>query len=311
MDWFLITPILAAAIRAGTPLVFAGLGELIMEKSGVLNLGLEGIMLISALTGFVTAYTTGSLTMAILAAALIGGIVSLLHGWICISLQGNQIVSGLAIAMFGTGLSGYLGTNWIGVAPKVSFSVVPIPLLSDIPWVGPILFSHNPMVYLSYLLAPTMAFFLYKTEWGLDVRACGENPEAADAMGLNISNIRYGCVFFGGMLIGLSGAYLSLAYTSMWVEKMSAGRGWIAIAIVIFSGWKPSRLVWGAYLFGGIEALQLRLQASGKFTDVPVYFLSMLPYIFTILVLLLAKIKKGGDDVPKALARPFSRESYH
>lgn len=311
MEYALILAIFAAAIRASTPLIFAGIGELITEKTGVLNLGVEGIMLVSALSGFVTAHVTSNLYCAIAAAALTGGIFSLLHGWICISLRGNQIVSGLAITLLGSGLSGYFGRPWIGIAPSAFFSPLPIPYLCDLPALGPILFMQNALVYISYFLPFLVWFGLHKTDWGLSMRACGENPAAADVMGVHVNLIRYAGVFLGGMLMGIAGAYLSLAYTHMWGEDMCGGKGWIAIALVIFASWKPSRLMWGAYLFGGIEAIQLRGQASGKFTAIPVYFLMMLPYLFTIAILVLSKLRKGGDDVPHALAQPFHRESVN
>jgi simple sugar transport system permease protein len=309
MEELLAVSVLAAAIRASTPLVFAGLGELVSEKGGVLNLGVEGIMLVSALSGYVAAHASGSLTLAVFAAALAGGALSLLHGWICISLRGNQIVSGLAITILGGGLSGYLGRRWIGTAPELFFSVAPIPFLSDLPIIGPVLFKQNILVYVSYLLVPLIAWILYKTAWGLSVRACGENPAAADIMGVDVARVRYLCVLLGGMLMGVAGIYLSLAYTHMWGEDMCGGRGWIAIALVIFSGWKPLRLMWGAYLFGGIEAIQLRCQASGKFTYIPVYFLMMLPYLFTIAILVFSKLGKNRDDAPLSLALPFHREA--
>ena len=308
MEATLIIAILASAIRASTPLIFAGMGELLTEKSGVLNLGVEGVMLIGALSGFVVAQVTGSLFLAVLAAAMAGGLFSLLHGLICISWRSNQIVSGLALVMLGSGLSGYFGRPWVGVAPRIFFTTQPIPWLSEIPWLGPILFSQNLLVYLSYLTVPLLGLLLYQTDWGLSIRACGDNPAATDIMGISVAKVRYCCVGCGGMLMGIGGAYLSLAYTHMWGEELAGGRGWIAIALVIFSGWQPARLLWGAYLFGGIEAIQLRCQASGKFTAIPVYFLMMLPYLATMLMLTISKLGEHRDDSPQALAQPFHRE---
>jgi len=304
--WPLIVPTLAAAVRAGTPILFAALGELLAERSGVLNLGVEGMMLVGALVGFMTAQGTGEPWLGLLAAGGAGAAVSLLHAFLTITLRANQVVSGLALTIFGTGVSGFLGKPLIGV-PAAGFSPLRLPLLAELPLVGPIFFRHDSMVYLSYLLIPLFWGLLYRTRPGLNIRAVGESPESADAMGVGVALTRYLCVLIGGLLAGLGGAYLSLAYTHMWIENMTAGRGWIALAIVIFGTWDPIRVALGAYLFGGVQALQLRLQAVG--VGLPAYLLMMTPYVFTILVLVSAtrETVRRRIGAPAALGLPYAR----
>jgi len=304
---YLLLSILAAAVRAGTPILFGTLGEIITERSGVLNLGVEGMMLMGALTGFMTAHYTGNPYLGIFLALGAGGLVSMIHAFLCITLRANQVVSGLSLTIFATGLSALLGKPIIGVTAQGLKPVV-IPLLSQIPILGPILFRQDILVYFSYLLVPLLWILLYRTRPGLNIRSTGENPETADAMGVNVYAVRYRCVLIGGVLAGLGGAYLSLAYTPMWIENMTAGRGWIAIALVIFATWNPVRAVAGAYLFGGINALQMRIQAVG--TRIPVYFLLMMPYLLTILVLTLASRETVRKRIgtPAALGVPYVRE---
>jgi simple sugar transport system permease protein len=298
--------VFAAAIRAGTPVLFATLGEIFAERAGILNLGVEGMMLVGALAGFVTTVRTGDPWLGALAAAAASGSLSLIHAVLSITLRANQVASGLALTIFGTGLSASLGRTFVGI-PAPVFQTTPLPVLRDIPVLGPILFQQDPLVYLSYVIVPAAWYVLYRTRWGLNIRAVGESPEAADAMGVDVARVRYACVVIGGILAGLGGAFLSTAYTGMWIENMTAGRGWIAVALVIFATWDPLRAVVGAYLFGGVNALQLHLQAAG--TRLPVYLLLMAPYIFTIIVLVFATQETARKRLgaPAALSIPYSR----
>jgi simple sugar transport system permease protein len=301
--------ILSAAIRSGTPLLFATLGEIITERSGVLNLGLEGLMLIGAIFGFMAAYIFQNIYLAFILAIIAGAVFSLIHAFMTITLKANQTVSGLALTMFGTGLSGMLGRNYIGkVAPR--FQPIEIPFLSKIPLVGKVFFSHDILVYISYILVLGVAYLLFKTKMGMNLRAVGEEPSAADSAGINVFLTRYLATITGGALTAAGGAYLSLAYTSMWIENMSAGRGWIAIALVIFSMWNPYRALIGSYLFGGIIAMQLRLQAEGKINISP-NLLMMLPYLTTLIIMIIFSFNENFRKrmgAPSALGVPYSRE---
>ncbi|EGO65858.1 ABC transporter permease [Acetonema longum] len=299
--------ILAAAITAGTPILFAALGELVTERAGILNLGVEGIMLVGAVSGFIAAVTTGSSWLGLAAAMLAGGLVALIHALLCITLRANQIVSGLALTLFGAGLSGYLGKDYIGIPVPSPFAVQPLGFLSDLPLVGPVFFQHDVLVYLSYLLVPLLWFFMYRTRPGLYLRALGENPAAADALGVKVFALRYLYITLGGMLCGIGGAYLSLAYAPSWLENMTAGRGWIAVALVIFALWNPVRAMIGSYFFGGVDALGFHLQVLG--VSVSPFLLSMLPYLFTIIVLVIVMARQGGRlTAPGALGLPYNRE---
>ena len=300
--------ILSAAVSSGTPVLYAALGELVCERSGVLNLGVEGMMLVGAVSGFLTAVRTGSLAAGVLAALIAGGLMGLIHAFMTITLKVNQVVSGLALTLFGTGLSGYLGKSMIGVPLPVTFGQAPIPGLSRIPLIGTILFKHDLLVYLTYVVVPVLWFYLYRTRPGLHLRSVGESPETADALGVNVFAIRYASVTAGGMLAGLGGAYLSLAYAPSWLENMTAGRGWIAVALVIFAVWDPFRAMLGAYLFGGIDALGFRIQVLGA--SIPSFFLKMMPYVFTIVVLVIvtATAAKRSSRAPEALGSPYERE---
>ncbi|KAA5607591.1 ABC transporter permease [Roseospira marina] len=279
-----IVALLVATIRAATPLALAAVGELVTEKSGVLNLGVEGMMLVGAVAAFATAVATGSLALALLAAIIAGMLVALLFAVMTLSLMSNQVATGLALTIFGIGLSAFVGKDFIGI-PIESLESVYVPWLSDLPLVGPVLFSQDPLVYASVALTFAVSWFLYRTRPGLVVRAVGENHSAAHAIGYPVIGIRYLCVLFGGAMSGLAGAYLSLAYTPMWVENMTAGRGWIALALVVFATWKPGRVLLGAYLFGGVTIIQLHAQGLG--VEVSSHILSMLPYLATIVVLVL------------------------
>jgi simple sugar transport system permease protein len=298
---------LQATVRAGTPLLFAVLGTILTERSGVMNLGLEGIMLIGAIGGFVASYNTSSLLAAVLVAMLGGAILGLVHAFFTVTLKINQIVSGLAITMLGAGISGLWGRDYIGVIAK-RFTPVRLPFLSELPYAGQIFFSHDFLVYVSYLVVPAMWFVIYKTKFGMTLRAVGESPDAADARGINVFAIRYVYTVIGASVTAIGGAYLSLAYNSMWIENMTAGRGWIAIALVLFATWDPLKALLGAYLFGGITALGLRLQAIG--THISPDFLKMLPYLLTIVVLFFTSTDnlKRKVGAPASLGTPYSRE---
>ena len=299
----LATDAMIAAIRVGTPLLFATLGEIYAERSGVLNLGVEGMMLTGALAGFVTTLWTGSPVLGLLAGAGAGGLMALIHAFLSISLRANQIVSGLALTMFGIGLTGVLGRRFVGIQLARRFYPIIIPGLSEIPVIGP-LFSSNAMVYLSLALAVLLWFVLFKTKLGIEIRAVGENPAAADALGVNVYLIRYLCVTIGGVLAGIGGAFLPLGKPLSWTENMTAGLGWIAIAITIFAMWRPGRAIFGSYLFGAMLWLAYRLQP---------YFasniLNMAPYVLTIIVLLLGtrEILRKRIGAPSALSIPYRR----
>lgn len=297
------TAIILATIGAGTPLVFAALGELITEKSGVLNLGVEGMMLVGAIAGFVVAAETGNVPLAALAGMLAGAGMALLFGILTLTFMANQVASGLALTIFGIGLSAFLGLDYTSVA----FGGVPeihIPLLSDIPLLG-IVFSLDLLVYASFVVFLGIVWFLYRTRAGLALRGIGESPHSAHALGYPVIRIRYLAVLFGGAMGGLGGVYLSIAYTPMWVEGMTAGRGWIALALVVFSTWRPLRVLAGAYLFGGVTIIQFHAQGAG--VEIPSQFLSMLPYLATIAVLVVISrdIATVRLHQPAALGTPF------
>ena len=303
-----LIPVMAAAVRSGTPILYATLGEILTERSGVQNLGLEGLMLMGAFSGFSVTYSTGDPWLGVLTAFFVGVAISAVHAFLSVSVGANQVVSGLAVTMFGTGASSLLGRKMIGLTVK-GFGKVPEPLLSEIPVAGPVLFDHDPLVYISYGLVLFLLWFIFRTRQGLNLRAVGESPVVVDAMGLSAARLRYLYTMIGGGMAAVGGAYLSLAYTKMWGEGMSAGRGWIAVALVIFAVWHPARAVLGAYLFGGVGAMQLRIQAAG--TSFPAPIMMMMPYLFTILVLLVISVKKGKGiliDAPGALGVPYSRE---
>ncbi len=304
MDIDLITNILYATVRTGTPLILVALGELVCEKSGVLNLGQEGMMLMGAVAGFMAAVTTGNLYVAVLISIFAGMVMSALFGLLSISLLSNQVATGLALTIFGGGLSAFLGSSYVGMGID-GIQSVSIPLLSDIPVIGKILFQQDPLVYLSFILFGLVYWVFKSTRVGLTIRAVGENPEAANAMGMNVHATRYMCVLFGGAMAGLAGGYLSLAYTPLWSEGMTAGKGWIALALVVFASWKAERIMLGAYLFGAASIMHLILQ--GTSFEVPPNLLAMLPYVATILVLIILSTSSGKAklNTPMSLGVPY------
>lgn len=300
--------ILASGMIAGTPILLAALGEMLTELSGVLNLGVEGMMLVGAVTGFMAALHTGEPWWGLVTAIIAGGLMALIHAFLTITLRANQVVSGLALTIFGTGLSGYIGKSLIGLPLPATFKPVALPVLSDIPVLGPILFQHDVLVYISYGLVALLWFFLFRMKKGLELRSVGENPSAADLAGINVFIMRYVFVVAGGMLAGMAGAYLSLAYAPSWLENMTAGRGWIAVALVIFATWHPGKALLGSFLFGTIDVLGFHMQNFGIM--IPSFFLKMLPYAITIAVLIVVtrETKTRRVAAPEALGTPYNRE---
>jgi len=306
----LIFLILSSAINAGTPILFAALGEIITERSGVLNLGIEGMMLLSAFTGFYVDYLTGDLFLAVIAGMAVSAGLAMLHAFLTVILRANQIVSGLSITILGTSLASFLGDSLIGQPVENVFKKMDIPLLCKIPCLSAF-FSQNLLVYISYFLVLFIGIFIYKTRTGLHLKVVGESPKTADSMGISVVWYRFLATVIGGAICGLSGIYLSLFDTPSWMDKMSGGRGWLAIAIVIFSRWNPFLALIGAYLFGGLVAMQFRAQAFGF--NFNIYLLEMIPYIATILTLvifsgLFTKKRKDYASI-SSLGVPYDRES--
>jgi general nucleoside transport system permease protein len=311
MDAETLSFILSTAIQSSIAVLFAAIGEVFAERSGILNLGVEGMMLMGALAGFAAAYSSHSLLLGVFASLTVGGLLALIHGFFTITLRANQVVSGLALTVFGIGLSSFLGRSLIG---RVGERFIPfaIPLLRDIPILGGVLFNQTPLIYAAYLLVPASWFFLYRSRPGLNLRSVGENPAAADTAGIPVARIRYVWTAAGGMLAGLGGTYLSLSYTPGWKENMTSGQGWIAIAMVIFALWNPWRAALGALMFGGINALQFYLEVR-QLAIIPSYILRMLPYLFTIAILVGVTRWGGlrrGAGAPAGLGLPFQRERH-
>lgn len=303
--------IFAAAITAGTPLLFATIGEIYTQRVGNTNLGVEGMMIMGAVVGFSTGYITQNAALALLGAILAGAAGALIYAVITITLRANQIVTGLALTIFGTGFASFVGKPYVGkVAPeaiKSFFRVVEIPLLSDIPFIGAVLFNHDVFVYLGYIVTFWTLIYFYKTRWGLNLRSIGESAASADASGINIGLYKYVHTIIGGALAGLGGAYLSLVTIPVWQEGVTGGRGWIAVALVIFASWKPVKAMFGALLFGGLDIIGFRLQGMG--IHVSQYLIDMLPYLTTIVVLIISTRKNKPEDMPPAdLSIPYFRE---
>ena len=297
-------PVILTVITASTPLLFAATGELNTEKSGVLNLGVEGMMLVGAIAAFAVASTTGSGLAGIVAGAAAGTAMASVFAFLTLTLLANQVATGLALTIFGIGISALIGASYVGFAleplPKLA-----IPVISDIPVIGPILFGQDFLVYLSFVMIIAVAWFLSRTRPGLILKAVGESHDSAHALGYPVIAIRYAAVLFGGAMSGLAGAYLSLAYTPLWAENMTAGRGWIALALVVFATWRPGRVILGAYMFGAITILQLHAQGWG--IEVASQFMSMLPYLATILVLVLISRDKTKIrlNAPQCIGKVF------
>ena len=302
VDWLI--PALLTIVTAATPLVFAAVGEVVVEKAGVLNLGVEGMMIIGAIAAFATAVSTGSEVLAILAGAGAGVLIAIIFGVLTVYLQSNQVATGLALTIFGLGLSALIGHSYVGKTFD-GLAKLNIPGISDIPIIGPVLFGHDALVYLSVVSVAIVAWVLTRTRTGLLIRAVGENHDAAHSIGYSVTLVRMGAIMFGGAMAGIGGAYLSIAYTPLWVENMTAGRGWIALALVVFASWKPWRAFFGAYLFGGLTIIQLYAQGMG--VEVSAQFLSMLPYIATILVLVIISrdSARARLDAPACLGKNF------
>lgn len=300
-----LIPILAGTLAAAVPLIFAGLGELVTERTGVINLGVEGMMLAGAIAGFAAAVESGhGAVIGLPAGALAGAGMALIFAFFALSLAANQAACGLALTIFGIGLSAFIGQSYISYSLP-GLKPIAIPLFSDIPLLGPVLFRQDAVVYLSIATFAAIAWILAKTRLGLLLKAVGESPEAAHAIGYPVISIRFGATLFGGALAGIAGAYLSTVYTPLWVQNMSAGRGWIAVALVVFASWKAERLMLGAYLFGAVTILQFHAQGLG--ITIPVQLLAALPYLSTIVVLVVISRDRRvlQNNLPASLGRSF------
>ncbi|EHJ97676.1 MULTISPECIES: ABC transporter permease [Rhizobium/Agrobacterium group] len=300
----MLQAILLTIITAATPLVLAASGELVAERSGVLNLGVEGMMIMGAVCAFAAAHMTGSPYLGILAGIASGAVFSLLFGFLTLTLVTNQVATGLALTILGLGVSGMLGESFVGL-PGVKLQPIVFPVLSEIPFIGPLLFRQDLIFYMSIALVAGISWFLFKSRTGLKIRAIGDNHGSAHALGINVIRTRYLAVMFGGACAGLAGAQLSLVYTPQWVENMSAGRGWIALALVVFASWRPWRVLAGGYLFGAVTIGQLHAQAFG--IGVPSQLLSALPYIATIVVLVIISHNRRTTliNTPASLGKSF------
>jgi simple sugar transport system permease protein len=291
-------------MTAATPLVIAAIGELVSERSGVLNLGVEGMMVMGAACAFAATKLSGSPYVGVLAGIAAGALFSLLFGFLTLTLVANQVATGLALTILGLGISGQIGESFVG-QQGIKLQPLIIPLLSDIPVVGPLFFRQDPIFYLSIALIAGVSWFLFRSRAGLKLRAIGDNHASAHALGVNVIRTRYLAVIFGGACAGLAGAQLSLVYTPQWVENMSAGRGWIALALVVFASWRPWRLLAGGYLFGAATIAQLHAQALG--IGIPSQFLSAVPYLATVVVLVLISHNRRMTliNTPASLGKPF------
>ena len=307
MDLSAISPalLIASLMVSATPILLAAIGEAVVERSGVLNLGVEGMMIMGAVVGFAVAINTQSPIFGFLCAAIAGALLSLSFGLLTQTLLSNQVATGLGLTMVGLGLSALIGKPYTGMK-SVTLPSLNIPVLSDIPILGEMLFSHDLVVYFSIFLVGFVGIFLKFSRGGLILRAVGENHDAAHALGYKVIRIRLMAIMFGGACSGLGGAYISLVRVPQWTEGMTAGAGWIALAIVVFASWKPWRVLLGAYLFGGVTVLQLNLQAAGF--SIPVEYLSMSPYLITIVILVLISVR-GRQNAPASLGRSFHASS--
>ena len=302
----ILAGVLATGLRSATPLLLAALGEMVGQRSGVFNLGIDGVMMMGAFTGFMVAIRSGNLFMGILAGTAVGALMGILISLVTVTLRANQGISGIGTYMLGWGLADFFfRLNYGFVTSVTGFSEVPIPFLSDIPFLGQVLFRHNGLVYLALLLVPFLWFLLFKTTWGLSVRAVGTSPQAADTLGVSVEAIRYSSVTIGGALAGLAGAFITLGYLNMYAPGLTGGRGFIALALVYFGRWNPGGVLLGALLFGVMDAFQLWLQVLG--IEFPYEFIVILPYVMTIVILALVGKRVRGR--PAALGLPFYRQA--
>jgi ABC-type uncharacterized transport system permease subunit len=301
-SWLIST--VSRALAFGVPLLWGTLGEIYAERAGVVNLGVEGMMILGAFTAFAVTQNTGNPGLGLLCAAGVGGLAALFHAFLTVTLRANQYVSGLALSMFGLGLAGLLGRGWEGKPLGTPLPSLTIPGLSKIPVLGPMLFQDQTILtYIGILLAFVLWLLLFRTRWGVAIRSVGENPATADALGINVTLVRYLCVIFGGLLAGVGGGYLSVAYRPSWTEGMTAGMGWIVIALTIFAAWDPLQAVWGAFFFGALYHLSYRLQAY-----VSPELLKVMPYLFAIVVLALSGFRgRRYRRAPGALGLPYVR----
>ena len=305
MDFGSINPavLIASLMVASVPILLAALGEMVTEKAGVLNLGVEGMMIMGAICGFIAAVATGSPLLGFVAGAAGGAALSLLFAALTLGLLANQVATGLALTLFGLGLSAMMGQGYNGIKPPPT-NALPFGPLRDLPFFGQVLFSHDWVVYFSVAMVAAIWVLLTRSRAGLILRAVGENAEAAHSLGYKVRRIRLAAIVFGGAMAGMGGAYVSLVRVPQWTDGITAGAGWIALAIVVFASWKPVRVLIGAYLFGGITVLQLNLQAAGS--SIPVEYLSMSPYLITIVVLVIISSRKGrANAAPAALGQNF------
>ncbi|MFX3634732.1 MAG: ABC transporter permease [Candidatus Pristimantibacillus sp.] len=304
----LITQLLVAAISSGTPLLFATLGGILIERSGIIQLGAEGLMLMGAVVACMTYLQTGSLTVTIIAACAISAVLGLVHAFLCVTLRANQIVSGLAMTLFGAGLSAYLGKAIAGQPVAGAVPKVNLTWLDHVPVIGKLIGHLDILTWISLLLVIVMHLFIHRTSLGLHLRAIGDNPPTADVMGIRVQSFRYIYIIIGSMLIGIAGADLLLVYSPTWTEGMTAGRGWIAVALIIFARWNPIRALFCAYFFGALDTLGFRIQLIGS--EIPSYFLKMIPYVVTILVLMYLgwRNRNKPSGAPEALGTPYIRE---
>ena len=300
----IIISVLQRTLIAGTPLLLATIGEVICERSGILNLGIEGMMAIGAVSAFIVTFNTGNPWLGLITAIIVTALVSGIHAFVSITLQSSQVVSGLALTMLGLGVSGLIGKPYIGKPLAEKMATWPIPFLSDLPVLGVIFFDHSPFFYMAIVLALIAWFVLQHTKIGITIRSAGENPRATETQGINVYKIRYWCVMTGGALAGMAGAHLSTSYSKSWIEGMTAGRGWIVIALTIFALWNPLRAIIGAFLFGGIFVLQYLLQPLGISPNLQ----ATLPYLCTLLVLFIGALRDTRKlNAPAMLAEPYRR----
>ena len=304
-----ITSICAAAIVYAVSILYAAIGEIFSQRAGIMNLGIEGIMLMGAVSGFLTVYNTNNLALAFLAVILVGAVLGLVFAFLTVTLGADQTVCGMAFLIFGSGLSGFIGKNVTGIASAVKFEKINIPFLSDIPVLGDIFFKQDLLVYLMYLIVPLSIFYIYRTRPGMILRALGENPAALDAAGINVFALRYAYVIFGCAMTAISGACISLSYTNFWNEGMTGGKGWIAFSLVAFSGWNPAGAALGALLFGAISIIGINMQIY--LPGIPSQFYSMLPYVATVVAFIIStgSFRRKHTEEPAALCQKYDREA--